>query len=86
MYTTILLSLIKTNSVEFIFLVSLFMFIVLFALAAGWVAGNTGKSFRFWFWISFPVPFFPLLILLCIREKEDRFIVASKDDLYDHIY
>jgi hypothetical protein len=86
MYTINLLSLVKTNSVEFIFLVSLFMFIVLFALAAGWVATNTGKSFRFWFGISFLIPFFPLLILLCIREKEDQFIVAPKNDLYDHLY
>ena len=86
MYATNLLSLTQTYSVEFIFLVSLFIFIVLFALAAGWVATNTGKSFRFWFGISFLIPFFPLLILLCIREKEDQFIVAPKDDLYDHLY
>ena len=86
MYTTILLSLALSYSVEFVFLVSLFIFIVLFALAAGWLASNTGKSFRFWFGISFLIPFFPLLVLLCIREKEDQFIVAPKDDLYDHLY
>ena len=86
MYTTILLSLVQTYSVEFIFLVSLFIFIVLFALTAGWVASNTGKSFRFWFGISFAIPFFPLLVLLCLREKEDQVIVAPKEDLYDHLY
>lgn len=85
MYTT-LLSQTQTYSVEFIFLVPVFTFIVLFALTAGWVASNTGKSFRFWFGISFVIPFFPLLVLLCIREKEDQAIAAPKDDLYDHLY
>ena len=85
MYTT-LLSLTQTYGVELIFLVSLFIFIVLFALAAGWVASTTGKSFRFWFGISFVIPFFPLLALLCLREKEDTLIVAPKEDLYDHLY
>lgn len=85
MYTT-LLSLVQSYGVEFIFLVSLFIFIVLFALTAGWVASNIGKSFRFWFGISFMIPFFPLLVLLCFREKEESFIAAPKDDCYDHLY
>ena len=78
MYVTTLLCLSQSYSVEFIFLVSLFIFIVLFALTAGWAAGTTGKSFRFWFGISFVIPFLPLLVLLCIREKEDHLIAGPE--------
>jgi hypothetical protein len=32
------------------------------------------------------IPFFPLLVLLCFREKEESFIAAPKDDCYDHLH
>jgi hypothetical protein len=86
MHTIYLLSQIKTPGIEFIFISAVLTFIPLCALAAGWVAAKTGKSFRSWFWISFPVPFLPLFVLLCLPEKEETLIAAPKDDLYDYLY
>lgn len=85
MHTIYLLSQTNATNVEFIFILSVFTFILLTALAAGWVANRLGKSFRFWFWISFPVPFLPLFVLLCLPEKEET-LTTAKDDLYDYLY
>lgn len=81
-----LLSQITTTRVEFIFIAAVASFILLSALAAGWVAAKTGKSFRFWFWISFPIPFLPLFVLLCLPEAEEQPVAGPGDDLYDYLY
>lgn len=86
MYAINLLSQTKTLGVEFIFMISLFTFILLFALVAGLVATKIGRSFRFWFWVSVPIPFIPLLVLLCLPENEEKAIVVPNDDLYDRLY
>ena len=41
-------------------------------LIAGIYARQTGRSFKFWFWISFLIPFISLFILLSLPDKQEE--------------
>ncbi|HEX7902776.1 MAG TPA: hypothetical protein VF487_02775 [Chitinophagaceae bacterium] len=51
---------------------------LIFPLMIGCLAKRFGRSFKFWFWVSFLLPFISLLILLCLPEKEEK-IAGSND-------
>lgn len=44
---------------------------LIFPFTIGWLAMRIGRSFKFWFWISFLLPFISVLILLCLPEKKE---------------
>ncbi len=41
-------------------------------LIAGFYARQIGRSFKFWFWISFLIPFVSLVILLSLPDKVEE--------------
>lgn len=71
----------------YIFLISLLVFInFAFAVLSGWVASETGKSFRFWFWLSIPLPVIALCILLCLPEKKGKLTIIDSGELFNHLF
>lgn len=71
----------------YIFLISLIVFIYFaFAVLSGWVASEIGKSLRFWFWLSIPLPVIALCILLCLPEKQGKLTIIDSGDLFNHLF
>lgn len=71
----------------YIFLISLLVFInFAFAVLSGWVASEIGKSFRFWFWLSIPLPVVALCILLCLPEKQGKLTIIDSGELFNHLF
>lgn len=71
----------------YIFLISLLVFINFsFAVLSGWVASEIGKSFRFWFWLSIPLPVIALCILLCLPEKQGKLTIIDSGKLFNHLF
>lgn len=52
-----------------VFLILLLPIILLPHMAAGILARQTGRSFKFWFWISFLIPVISIIILLFLEDK-----------------
>ena len=52
-------------------------------LIAGIYAKSIGKSFWFWFFISFIIPVISLIILLCL-DKDDK-VKRTSYPLADHV-
>jgi MFS family permease len=50
-------------------------------LIAGFIAKNNGRSFKFWFWISFLIPVISIIILLILEDKNPD----KKIPLADHV-
>ena len=71
---------------EFIFAFPFLLLPLAFPLIAGLMARSFGKSFRFWFWISFLIPFISCLILLCLPEKEEKISAVENEELFDHLF
>ena len=71
----------------YIFLMAMLVIInVAFAVLCGWVASEIGKSFRFWFWLSVPLPVIALCILLCLPEKQGKLTIIDSGELFNHLF
>lgn len=71
----------------YIFLISLLVMInFAFAVLSGWVASKIGKSFRFWFWLSIPLPVIALCILLCLPEKQGKLTIIDSGEWFNHLF
>jgi hypothetical protein len=71
----------------YIFLLSLLVLVFFaFAVLSGWVASEIGKSFRFWFWLSIPLPVIALCILLCLPEKKGKLTIIDSGELFNHLF
>ncbi len=61
----------------------LLCFMLIPQLVAGVFAKNQGRSFWFWFFISFLIPIISLIVLLVINRKNDN--GRKGYDLADHV-
>lgn len=52
-----------------VFLLLLMPIVLLPHIAAGILARQTDRSFKFWFWISFLIPVISIIILLFLEDK-----------------
>ena len=50
----------------------LLLFMIIPQLVAGFLASSRGRSFWFWFFISFLIPIISLVVLLLIKNKDDE--------------
>ncbi|HCN82995.1 MAG TPA: hypothetical protein DIT07_05145 [Sphingobacteriaceae bacterium] len=48
-------------------------------LIAGVIAKNNGRSFKFWFWISFIVPVISIIILMLLEDKRPDKLIPLAD-------
>lgn len=60
----------------------LLCFMLIPQLVAGVFAKNIGRSFWFWFFISFLIPIISLIVLLCLDNKKDE---RKGYELADHV-
>ncbi len=65
----------------------LLCFMIIPQLVAGVYAHSMGKSFWFWFFISFLIPIISLIILLIIDNKKSKNVIEGKKSyqLADHV-
>jgi hypothetical protein len=60
---------------------------LMFNFIAGWMAQSFGRSFKFWFWISFLLPFISCVILLCLPIKKQKVVKpVDNDHLFDYLF
>ncbi|MFT3682616.1 MAG: hypothetical protein QM791_20335 [Ferruginibacter sp.] len=57
---------------EFIFVLPLLAIPFAFPFMAGTMARNFGRSYRFWFWLSVPLPLVAHFILLCLPDRSKQ--------------
>ncbi|KQC01546.1 hypothetical protein [Pedobacter sp. Hv1] len=60
----------------------LLCFMLIPQLVAGVFAKNIGRSFWFWFFISFLIPIISLIVLLCLDNKKEE---RKGYELADHV-
>ena len=53
-----------------IILLSFIFLSILIAIATGWIAVKTGRSFGLWFFLSMLMPMIVLCILICLPETD----------------
>ena len=72
---------------EFIFAIPILLLPLGFSVMSGLMAKDFGRSFRFWFWISFLLPFISCVILLCLPVKRTAPVMAvENDEVFDHLF
>lgn len=71
---------------ELLFALPFLMLPLVFPVIAGILAKNSGRSFRFWFWISFLLPFISCIILLCLRDKSKESVAVENENVLDHLF
>ena len=63
----------------------LLLFIIVVVFIPQWIAGlmarSMGRSFKFWFWISFLIPIISIIILVFLHDKAP----GKKHRLADHV-
>ncbi|MFN0291669.1 hypothetical protein [Pedobacter helvus] len=65
----------------------LLCFLMIPQLVAGIYAHSIGKSFWFWFFISFLIPIISLIVLLLLDKKQSKGVTEKKAgyQLADHV-
>lgn len=71
---------------ELIFALPFLLLPLAFPVIAGCMARSFGRSYRFWFWISFLLPVVSCIILLCLPNKKKSLTAVENDELYDHLF
>ena len=59
--------------------ITFILLILLSAAGTGWLAKKIGKSYRFWFGLSIPMPVVAICILICLPEETVKLKVEKNE-------
>ena len=59
---------------NFMFILSALFVMMVFPFAGACMAKNFGRSFWIWFWLSVPLPFITLIILISLPDKSKEIV------------
>jgi hypothetical protein len=70
---------------EVVFAFPLIFLPLLLPAIAGYVAKQHGRSFWFWFLLSFPLPLISCFILVCLPDKSKQPIPVESQDIFKEL-
>jgi len=71
---------------EFVFALPILLIPFALPLMAGFMARRFGRSFRFWFWISFLLPFVSCIIILCLPDRSIEQRPVENEEIFNQLF